>query len=49
MRDEEKILTRAPRADEPFSALAFKVATHPFFGKLTYVRVYSGKVATGAR
>ena len=34
---------------EPFSALAFKVATHPFFGKLTYVRVYSGQVATGAQ
>jgi elongation factor G len=49
VRDEEKILTRAPSADEPFSALAFKVATHPFFGKLTYVRVYSGKVSTGAQ
>ena len=35
--------------DEPFSALAFKVATHPFFGKLTYVRVYSGKVDSGAQ
>jgi elongation factor G len=40
---------RAPITDEPFSALAFKVASHPFFGKLTYVRVYSGKVATGAQ
>ena len=49
VRDEEKILTRRPSSDEPFSALAFKVATHPFFGKLTYVRVYSGKVATGAQ
>jgi elongation factor G len=49
VRDEEKILTRAPSSDEPFSALAFKVASHPFFGKLTYVRVYSGKVATGAQ
>ncbi len=49
VRDEEKILTRKPSSDEPFSALAFKVATHPFFGKLTYVRVYSGKVATGAQ
>jgi elongation factor G len=34
---------------EPFSGLAFKVATHPFFGKLTYVRVYSGKVDSGAQ
>jgi elongation factor G len=48
-RDEEKVLTRGPSSTEPFSALAFKVASHPFFGKLTYVRVYSGKVATGAQ
>ncbi|MDR5952100.1 EF-Tu/IF-2/RF-3 family GTPase, partial [Escherichia coli] len=33
----------------PFSALAFKVAVHPFFGKLTYVRVYSGTVESGAQ
>jgi elongation factor G len=47
--DEEKILVRHPDATEPFSALAFKVASHPFFGKLTYVRVYSGHVASGAQ
>jgi elongation factor G len=47
--DEEKVLTRAPDETEPFAALAFKVATHPFFGKLTYVRVYSGKVSQGAQ
>ena len=35
--------------DEPFSALAFKVMTHPFFGRLTYVRVYSGAVTTGTQ
>jgi elongation factor G len=46
--DEEKVITRAPSADEPFSALAFKVVSHPFFGRLTYVRVYSGKVASGS-
>ncbi|QTE29087.1 elongation factor G [Pengzhenrongella sicca] len=46
---EETILTRAPKSTEPFSALAFKVATHPFFGKLTYVRVYSGHVNSGAQ
>ena len=45
--DEEKELTRKPSEDEPFAALAFKVAVHPFFGKLTYVRVYSGKVTQG--
>jgi len=47
--NEEEILTRQPSAVEPFSALAFKVATHPFFGKLTYVRVYSGKIDSGAQ
>ena len=34
---------------EPFSALAFKIAVHPFYGKLIYVRVYSGKVAQGTQ
>jgi elongation factor G len=48
VRDEEKVITRKPDAAEPFSALAFKVAAHPFFGKLTYVRVYSGHVASGS-
>ncbi|QCP03977.1 elongation factor G [Brevibacterium sp. CS2] len=46
--DEETVVTREPSTSQPFSALAFKVATHPFFGSLTYVRVYSGKVASGA-
>jgi elongation factor G len=48
VRDEEKEIIRKPDASEPFSALAFKVASHPFFGKLTYVRVYSGHVASGS-
>lgn len=47
VKDEEKELTRRPSTDEPFSALAFKVASHPFFGALTYVRVYSGHVKSG--
>jgi elongation factor G len=47
--NEEVEISREPKSTEPFSALAFKVATHPFFGKLTYVRVYSGKVAQGAQ
>ena len=46
-RDEEKRLTRKPDTNEPFAALAFKVVTHPFFGRLTYIRVYSGKAAAG--
>lgn len=47
--NEDVEISREPKSTEPFSALAFKVATHPFFGKLTYVRVYSGKVAQGAQ
>jgi len=47
--DPEKAILRRPDATEPFSALAFKIATHQFFGKLTYVRVYSGRVTTGAQ
>ena len=47
--DEETVLERHPNENEPFAALAFKVASHPFFGKLTYVRVYSGKVAQGVQ
>ncbi|MEY4410621.1 MAG: elongation factor, partial [Actinomycetota bacterium] len=46
-RDEEKRLTRDATADAPFSALAFKVMSHPFFGRLTYIRVYSGKANSG--
>ena len=48
VKDEEKIVLRHADATEPFSALAFKVAVHPFFGRLTYVRVYSGQVDSGA-
>jgi len=49
VRDFEKVIERHPDATEPFAALAFKVAAHPFFGKLTYIRVYSGKVEPGAQ
>jgi elongation factor G len=38
---------RVSSDDEPFSALAFKIATDPFVGSLTFIRVYSGKVSTG--
>ena len=44
---EDVVVTRSADEKEPFSALAFKVATHPFYGKLVYVRVYSGKVSQG--
>ena len=45
--DSGEPMTRKPSVDEPFSALAFKIAVHPFFGKLTYVRVYSGQAIPG--
>jgi elongation factor G len=40
-------ITRAARDDESFSALAFKIMSDPFVGKLTYLRVYSGTLAKG--
>jgi len=49
VREPEVEIIRKPSTTEPFSALAFKVASHPFFGKLTYVRVYSGSVPSGAQ
>ena len=45
--NEEEKLTRKASAEEPFAALAFKVAAHPFYGQLTYTRVYSGTAAQG--
>jgi elongation factor G len=47
--DGETPAFRKPTKEEPFSALAFKIAVHPFFGKLTYIRVYSGRVPAGAQ
>ncbi|MDQ2582561.1 elongation factor G [Saccharothrix yanglingensis] len=49
LQDGETPAFRKPSTDEPFAALAFKIAAHPFFGKLTYIRVYSGKVASGTQ
>ena len=45
--DEEEKLTRKASADEPFAALAYKVAAHPFYGQLIYTRVYSGHASQG--
>ncbi|MDT3767136.1 elongation factor G [Gleimia hominis] len=47
--NEEELITREADENAPFAALAFKVAVHPFYGKLTYVRVYSGKVESGSQ
>ena len=46
---EEETEVRKPDEKEPFSALAFKIAAHPFYGKLTFIRVYSGKVESGSQ
>lgn len=45
--DDAKVECPA-QEDAPFAALAFKIAAHPFYGKLTYVRVYSGHVDAGS-
>ncbi len=47
-RDEDVVMERAPDPSEPFSALAFKVVTDPFAGRLVYLRVYSGTCKAGA-
>ncbi|MCR6712518.1 MAG: elongation factor G [Demequina sp.] len=47
--DAEKVIERHADAAEPFSALAFKIVAHPFFGRLTYIRVYSGHLESGAQ
>jgi elongation factor G len=49
VRDDEKVVERHPISTDPFAALAFKVAVHPFFGRLTYIRVYSGRADSGAQ
>ena len=48
-RNEDEVIERHPNANDPFAALAFKVAVHPFFGRLTYIRVYSGHLYLGAQ
>ena len=47
INDESNELERLPSNDSPFSALAFKIMTDPFVGRLTFFRVYSGTVSTG--
>ena len=45
--DSEEEVERKPSDSEPLACLAFKIATDPFVGKLTYVRVYSGVLESG--
>ena len=47
VKDHEKTINRNPDDSEPFSALAFKLVTDPFIGKLTFVRIYSGSIKVG--
>ena len=46
--DPDKIETREPSSDAPMCALAFKIATDPYVGRLTFFRVYSGEVVAGS-
>ncbi|MEN6588394.1 MAG: elongation factor G [Proteiniphilum sp.] len=46
--DTGKVLVRHPDPDEPMSALAFKIATDPFVGRLCFFRVYSGEIEAGS-
>jgi elongation factor G len=45
---EGEVIERKPSEDEPFSALAFKIMSDPHLGKLTYIRVYSGRIEAGS-
>jgi elongation factor G len=47
IKDESKKIIREAKDDAPFSALAFKVATDPYVGQLTYFRIYSGMLKAG--
>ena len=48
VKDENEEIVRQPSDDEPFSGLAYKIASDPHLGKLIYVRVYSGKLEAGS-
>lgn len=47
-RDPEKVIVRQVDEDEPLCALAFKIATDPYVGRLCFFRVYSGKLEAGS-
>jgi len=49
VKDENEIVQRKPNENEPFSALAFKIMADPHLGKLTYLRVYSGRLETSTQ
>ncbi|GAA0652919.1 elongation factor G [Streptomyces malaysiensis] len=49
VKDPDEIVKRKPSEDEPLSALAFKIASDPHLGKLTFIRVYSGRMDAGTQ
>ncbi|MFD7918943.1 elongation factor G [Streptomyces sp. NPDC059740] len=49
VNDPDEVITRKPSEDEPLSALAFKIASDPHLGKLTFIRVYSGRLEAGSQ
>ncbi|WP_269853740.1 elongation factor G [Streptomyces sp. RPT161] len=49
VKDADEVIARKPSVDEPLSALAFKIMSDPHLGKLTFVRVYSGRLETGTQ
>ena len=48
VNNEDEVIVRQPSDSEPFAGLAYKIAADPHLGKLTYVRVYSGKLEAGS-
>ena len=46
--NSEEVIERHPSDEEPFSGLAFKIATDPFVGRLTFFRIYSGSITAGS-
>jgi elongation factor G len=47
-KEKDKLVTRKSSDDEPFSALAFKIMTDPYVGRLSFIRIYSGKLKKGS-
>ncbi|MGR3931420.1 elongation factor G [Streptomyces sp. BRA346] len=49
VKDPDEVIKRRPSEDEPLSVLAFKIASDPHLGKLTFIRVYSGRLVAGSQ
>ncbi|MET7763111.1 elongation factor G [Streptomyces sp. NPDC005336] len=49
VKDPDEVIKRLPSVEEPLSALAFKIASDPHLGKLTFIRVYSGRMEAGTQ